>query len=218
MIIINIDIRNINKNIPVNKKLLNKYSNVKEMVINEINNNIENINIESYICELDNINIDVMTKNELSKLAIEIFEKYNMGNVFVNDGNRIMISRGDVKESLNKIFYNSNQKLFLKEHLNIFSKLGKIIEYSQLSSQTLESKSREYNNIWSYYLINLTINNRRYLFEFDVVSRINGENHYRVQRLVETKKADISVKNVTNYNITSTLETSALYDNDIIDS
>lgn len=39
------------------------------------------------------------------------------------------------------------------------------------------------NPIWDYYLNELNINDNNYLFEFDVVCRHNGENHYRVQRL-----------------------------------
>ena len=42
--------------------------------------------------------------------------------------------------------------------------------------------------MWSYYLIGLKINKKKYIFEFDVVSRDNNENHYRVQRLKEIKK------------------------------
>ena len=57
------------------------------------------------------------------------------------------------------------------------------------------------------------------MFEFDVVSRNNGENHYRVQRLekIDNKKANASVGN-TNNSITPTLETSAFSANNISQS
>lgn len=61
--------------------------------------------------------------------------------------------------------------------------MGDIIEKSKLVNQTFENKNRKSNKIWSYYLSKLDVNNNKFLFEFDVVSKENDENHYRVQRL-----------------------------------
>ena len=160
-----------------------------------------------------------MSQNELSNLAINIFEKYNSSNTFINDGNKIMVTRSGIKESINKILYNKNQKQYLKEHLQVFSDLGDIIESATLVSQTTEGKSRENNKIWNYYLNGLNINDNNYLFEFDVVSRQNGENHYRVQRLekINSKKANASVEN-TITSVTPTLETSAFSNDNISQS
>lgn len=49
-------------------------------------------------------------------------------------------------------------------------------------NQTIDNKNRNNN-----YLCKLKLNNDLFLFEFDVISKSNGENHYRVQR-VEKKQ------------------------------
>lgn len=209
-------INQVKGNIPINQELLNKYNNVTEMINKNINKYDGKVDIKSSIIELNNIDLNNMSQNELSNLAINIFEKYNSGNTFINDGNKIKVTRSGIKESINKILYNKNQKQYLKEHLQVFSDLGDIIESATLASQTTEGKSRENNKIWNYYLNGLNINDSNYLFEFDVVSRQNGENHYRVQRLekINGKKANVSVEN-TITSVTPTLETSAFSANNI---
>lgn len=209
-------INQVKGNIPINQELLNKYNNVSEMINKNINKYDGKVDVKSNIAELNNIDLNSMSQNELSNLAINIFEKYNSSNTFINDGNKIMVTRSGIKESINKILYNKNQKKYLKEHLQVFSDLGDIIESATLASQTTEGKSRENNKIWNYYLNGLNINDNNYLFEFDVVSRQNGENHYRVQRLekINSKKANASVEN-TITSVTPTLETSAFSNNNI---
>lgn len=54
-------------------------------------------------------------------------------------------------------------------------------------NQTFENKNRSKYNNWNYYFISLNINNNLFDLELDIVSRSDGENHYRIQRL---KKAD----------------------------
>lgn len=209
-------INQVKGNIPINQELLNKYNNVSEMINKNINKYDGKVDVKSSIAELNNIDLNSMSQNELSNLATNIFEKYNSSNTFINDGNKIMVTRSGIKESINKILYNKNQKKYLKEHLQVFSDLGDIIESATLASQTTEGKSRENNKIWNYYLNGLNINDNNYLFEFDVVSRQNGENHYRVQRLekINSKKANASVEN-TITSVTPTLETSAFSNNNI---
>ena len=199
-------------NIPINQELLNKYNNATDMMNAELNNYDGKIDIKSNIEELNNIDIKNLNDTQLYHLATDIFNKYNNTNTFFNDGNKIIVSNGDIKESINKITHNSNQKSFMKEHLQVFSDLGDTIEQAKLAGQSLETKNRTNNQVWNYYLNGLNINGESYLFEFDVISRENGENHYRVQRL--QKKADTSAGNIANSNITPTLEASA-YDNNI---
>jgi hypothetical protein len=190
-------------NIPINEKLLNKYNNVKEMMNSEINNYDGKVDVK----DINQINVFNLAKN--------IFDRYNNKNLFNNNGNEIMVSHADIKESIKHI-YNENQIKYLKEHLQVFSDLGDIIESATLSSQGLENKknmqsTHSHNNIWSYYLNGLKINGETYLLEFDVVSRDNGENHYRVQRI---QKTDTSAGNAVNNSITPTLEASASINND----
>ena len=212
----NSQINQVKGNIPIDQDLLNKYNNVSEMINKNINKYDGKVDVKSSILELNNIDLNSMSQKELSDLAINIFEKYNSSNTFINDGNKIMVTRGGIKESINKILYNKNQKQYLKEHLQVFSDLGDIIESATLASQTTEGKLRENNKIWNYYLNGLNINNNNYLFEFDVVSRQNGENHYRVQRLekINNKKANASVGN-TITSVTPTLETFAFSNDNI---
>lgn len=200
-------------NIPINKDLLNKYSNVSELMKTEVNNYDGKINVKTDISELSNLDLESTDSTNIYHLASNIFKNHNTKTTFYNNGNKIEVSNGDIKESINKIMHNSNQKKYLKEHLKIFSDLGDIIESATLSSQNIETKTRENNKVWSYYLNGLNIDGNTYLFEFDVVSRSNGENHYRVQRLL--KKANASAGNTVNNSITPTLETFASYANNI---
>lgn len=214
----NTNIPSYNKgNIPINNKLLNKYANAKEMMTSEINNYDGKVEIKdaSQIEELKNIDISTLNQTSIYHLATDIFDKYNNTNQFNNNGNKIIVSHADIKESIKNI-YNENQIKYLKEHLQAFSDLGDIIESATLSSQSLENKknmqsTHQHNNIWSYYLNGLKINGESYLFEFDVVSRDDGENHYRVQRI---QKTDASAGNTVNNSTTPTLETSVSMDND----
>lgn len=204
-------------NIPINEKLLNKYNNVKEMMNSEINNYDGKVDVKdiNQINELKDVDLSTLNKTDVFNLAKNIFDRYNNKNLFNNNGNEIMVSHADIKESIKHI-YNENQIKYLKEHLQVFSDLGDIIESATLSSQGLENKknmqsTHSHNNIWSYYLNGLKINGETYLLEFDVVSRDNGENHYRVQRI---QKTDTSAGNTVNNSITPTLEASASINND----
>lgn len=175
-------IRQVKGNIPINQELLNKYNNVDEIFLNEKNNYDGIVNIEP-------INIDIKGKNatEIYHIATEIFRNSHNKNIFVNDGNQIKVTNQDIKESINKIFNDRMQNNYLKEHLSVFGDLGDIIEKSHLVNQTIENKNRSKYNTWNYYFNGLNINNELFDLEFDVVSRADGENHYRLQRL---KKAN----------------------------
>lgn len=167
-------------NIPINKNLLNKYANVREIFDNESNNynSAITLNITDY---------DVKTKSatEIYHIAIEIFRNNHNKNTFFNNGNQIKITNQDIKESINKIINDRLQSKYLEEHLSIFADLGNIIEKARLVNQTIENKNRLKYNIWNYYFNGLKINNNFFDLEIDVVSRVDGENHYRVQRIKE---------------------------------
>lgn len=92
-----------------------------------------------------------------------------------------------MKESINKIFNDRLQNKFLKEHLSIFINLGTIIEESRLVNQAIENKDRSKYITWNYYFNGVNIDNKPFDIEFDVVSRKDGENHYRLHRI---KKAN----------------------------
>ena len=170
---------------------------------------------EEVFAFLENVDIVNMKNTEIYHKAVEIFNNHHNTNKFINDNNEIIVSNTDIKESINKINNNSLQKKYLKEHLLIFSDLGDIIEKSNLVNQTFENKNRESNKIWSYYLNGLNVNNSKFLFEFDVISKENGENHYRVQRLEKIEKKQTLPSESANFSTDSNLATSAFSENNI---
>ena len=186
-------------NIPINQELLNKYSTAKEIFDNEANNFDGKVNIETNLSELNDIDISSLKSKETKELAYTIFKKYNSKSVFENDGNKITVSKSGINESVEKIFNNKEQRNLLKEHLQVFSDLGDIIEHATLVNQTREVKNRENINSWNYYFDGLNIDGYIYHLEFDVRSLHNGQNQYRVQRLQKkqtTHSGDLS--NITN--------------------
>lgn len=125
----------------------------------------------------------------LSKLLFENFCKLKC---FYNENNKILVNKTGIDECVTKIFESREQRRFLYEHLIVFCNLSRIIESSKLANQCLETKGRNKYNHWNYYFCKLKINNNAYLFEFEVVSMKNGENHYRVQKITNNKKTEIS--------------------------
>lgn len=176
------DIKLAKGNIPINENLLNKYSNVKDIFSNERIN-------QDGIVSVKNVDFDLTNKKatDIYHIAADLFSNNHANNVFINDGNKIIVTNQDIKESINKIYNDRLQKKYLNEHLSVFTDLGDVISNAKLVNQTPEGKGREKYNLWSYYYSGLKINNELYNFEFDVVSRNDGENHYRLQRI---EKAD----------------------------
>ena len=169
-------------NIKINKNLLNKYNNLEEIFKYEGKNNNSIININLMDIDLKN-----KTANEIYHIATKIFKNNHKKRTFINDKNKINVTNQDIKESIKKIYNDRIQNKYLKEHLAIFLILGNVIEKSNLVNQTIENKNRSKYITWNYYFSNLKIDNQLFNFEFDVVSRIDGENHYRVQRLEKSK-------------------------------
>jgi len=171
-------------NIPINNKLLNKYNNVRE-IFDSAKNNFKNFIEVNYNLKID-IDIENIRIEEIKKLSNDIFSQNHQDNIFLNDNNKILVSKSGINESIEKICNNYNQRELLKEHLKVFSKLGEIIEHAELVSQVLEKKGREKYNNWNYFIDGVFIDNVEYILEFEVVSMSNGENHYRVQRIEKT--------------------------------
>lgn len=192
-------INQVKGNIPINQELLNKYSTAKEIFDNEVNNFDGKVSVETNIPELNDIDISTLKSKETKELAYTIFKKYNSKSVFENDGNKITVSKSGINESVEKIFNNKKQRNLLKEHLQVFSDLGDIIEHATLVNQTREVKNRENINSWNYYFDGLNIDGEIYHLEFDVRSLHNGQNQYRVQRLQKKQTAHSGdLSNITN--------------------
>ena len=196
-------------NIPINDNLLNRYKHYNDMLEKEQQSfKTPNITLTKNVKDINNIELYNLSFQDVFKLARGIFNKYNSKNTFINDGNIITVSNADIKESVDKIFSSQKQRGLLKEHFLVFKNLGEVIESATLSNQTFDNKKR--NNIWHYYLNGLNIDGQLYILEFDVTSREDGTNHYRVQRLEKIKtKADVTAGSTTWGSTIPTLVTSA---------
>ena len=169
------------KLIPINTKLLNKYESYNEIFQKEKGN--KNISINSNIPELENIDINNINVNNLRKLARIIFHNYHKIDTFINDGNLITVTNNGINESIQKLFYNSDQKTYLLEHLKLYSKLGLIIEKAKLINQVYEKKNRKKYIYWNYYICNVQINSKKYKLELEIASLNNLKNNYRIHRI-----------------------------------
>lgn len=175
--------------IPLNKNILNKYSSARKIFDSTSNSLSSNTEIKLFnIPEIKNINAKNLKVFEAKNLANNIFDKYHGKNTFINDGNKIVVNKNGINESIVKIYHNRLQRDYMIEHLIIFSNLGKVIENAKLISQTIERKNRTGILYWNYYLDNLYINNRLFIIEFEVRTLDNGQNQYRIQRIEISKK------------------------------
>lgn len=172
-------------NIKAEDKYLSKYNNVSEI----LNNQSSPINYE--------INEEYLKNGEISKeeakdLARKSYFDNNKGAAY-NNGKKILVSNADIAESINKIYRNPQQTKLIQEHLLVMKHLNEIIKKAEKVNQNIEQKksvqkTHERNVLWTYYLDGVKINNKDYKVVFDVVSRNDGENHYRLQRLEEINK------------------------------
>ena len=150
-------------NMKVDKKFLNRYKNTKELLITELNKSKaqkrfnNKITINNNIVEIDEKELLKLTLTQLKKISIEIFRNNHKSNTFQNDDNNIMINNEDIKESIKKILGDKRQKEYLIEHLKVFSKLGDVIKYGKLVSESMEQKARQNYNSWHYYVENIII-------------------------------------------------------------
>ena len=164
------------------KEELKSYTNIKEA-------------IEDYVKEIKNnfkpyVVIRTHKKKDYSKelqttiynKAKEEFKKIGK-NIFLNNGEGIYVSNSDIKESIAKIVRSDYQKQLLTEHLELFSKLDKIIENGKLVTSACETKNRWQNQKWDYYITPIKINCQKYIVEFDTLLRERNEKHFRIQRI-----------------------------------
>lgn len=175
-------------NILVKKELLGKYENVRKIFDKEKNNVRYKIYINYELDIFKTIEVNNIKIEKIKTLAYEIFINNHQNNIFLNDNNKILVSKTGINESVEKICNNYSQRELLIEHLKVFSALGKIIESAKLVNQVYERKGRIKYNSWHYYVEGVIINNKEYLLEFEVVAMDSGENHYRVQRLEKNKQ------------------------------
>lgn len=177
-------VKQVKGNIPLDNELLNRYASVKYMFEDASRILSESDEIKIYYCpEIIYVNISTIQIFDAKLIANRIFNKYHMKNIFINDGNKIIVSKKSINESIVKIYHNRVQRDLLKEHLAVFANLEIIIKNAKLVSQTLERKGRRETIYWNYYLDKLYINDKCYFLEFEVRSMNNGQNQYRIQRL-----------------------------------
>lgn len=170
-------------NIPIKKELLNKYKNAEEIFAKERKNYKVNIIINTKLEILQKLNLQNLNINEIKKIAYNIFSSFHNNYKFYNQKYEIIVSKRSIFESIQKIYHTRKQRELIKEHLIVFSCLGKIIEEATLVNQVFENKGRVKYKCWNYFLDGIIINNKKYLLEFDVVAMDNNENHYRIQRI-----------------------------------
>lgn len=202
-------------NIPINQELLKKHSNVKS-IFDEVRNKYDGeVKIDNTI-DMSGIDFSNLKSPAMYSYAKDIFNKNHKTNEFYNNGNKIIVSNRDIKHTVTYIYKTPGQKNMLPQHLLVFSDLGDIIEHAKLINQSGSNDIGTNENSWHYYYDNLDIKGEKYTLVFDVVSRDNGENHYRVQRLEKQniKKMEPSARNIANSNITLTHEDS-ISDNNI---
>lgn len=92
-------------NISINEKLLNKYSNVKDIFSNERINQDEIVSVKNVDFDLTN-----KTATDIYHIATDLFSNNHANNVFINDGNKIIVTNQDIKDSINKIYNDRLQK------------------------------------------------------------------------------------------------------------
>ena len=164
-------------NIPIIPELLNKYKSVSEIFECE-KDFLYVINLSDNIkFKYENISI-----SDAKSIAISLFESNNFSNKILWNDFNIIVSKAGIRESIEKIFYN-NQKYYLVEHFIILKNLDLVIKNMVLVNQGIENKNREKYNSWNYYISKVCVNGKLFILEIEIVSMLNGENHYRVQRL-----------------------------------
>ena len=164
-------------NIPIIPELLNKYKSVSEIFECE-KDFLYVINLSDNIkFKYENISI-----SDAKSIAISLFESNNFSNKILWNDFNIIVSKAGIRESIEKIFYN-NQKYYLVEHFIILKNLDLVIMNMVLVNQGIENKNREKYNSWNYYISKVCVNGKLFILEIEIVSMLNGENHYRVQRL-----------------------------------
>lgn len=181
-----------------------KYENVTELI------NVEKQKAEAdfssdikvnKIDKVENIDFKKITETEYIKLSKQIFKENITKRIFHNKNTNINIKvvLSDIKESAYKAYNNKYQKKYLKEHIEVFSKIDEIIAQGKEVSYDNEKKSRSIYKNWKYFSAQAIIDNEPFLIQFDVTRKEDGY-HFRLQRLI---KLDINNKRDTTTAMTN---------------
>ena len=176
-----------NGNIPFKDELKDKYTDINELFSSyeKIKSNSKSIYIKKNIKEINGIDLNVLSREDCKILTVIIFNNYHKTNIFINDKNKIMVSKRGLREMMQKIYEYGSERKYLKEHLLIISRLGEIIENATLISQSKEIKQRTNINHWNYYFDGVIIGRKKFMVIFDVRSLKDGQNQFRVLRIKE---------------------------------
>ncbi len=164
------------------KEKLKSYTNIREALedyVKEIKNNFKPCVVIRTHKKKDYTN---ELQTTIYNKAKEEFKKIGK-NIFLNNGEEIYVSNSDIKESIAKTVRSESQKKLLTEHLELFSKLDKIIENGQRINFAPEVKARKKYSNWDYYALPIVIDGKKFILEFDVTLRDNGQKHFRIQRI-----------------------------------
>lgn len=76
------------KNIPLSKRIINKYSSADGIL--KLKRNIKYVKISSPI-ELNELDVSSLSQKDAKKLAVKIFNTYHKKCKFINNGNTIIV-------------------------------------------------------------------------------------------------------------------------------
>ena len=165
--------------------IINTYQNINDAIydyVNIIKDDFRtNINIQ---INKSNVPVDYSTQSQTTifNKAKESFSKIGK-KVFKNNNDDIVVTNEDIKESVAKTVRNTKQKKLITEHIEVFSKLDKIIENGTKIASSTENKNRVKYKNWDYYATPVTIDGKNCIIEFDTVLRQDGEKHFRLERI-----------------------------------
>lgn len=165
--------------------IINTYQNINDAIydyVNTIKDDFRtNINIQT---NKSNVPVDYSTQSQTTifNKAKESFSKIGK-KVFKNNNDDIVVTNEDIKESVAKTVRNTEQKKLITEHIEVFSKLDKIIENGTKIASSTENKNRVKYKNWDYYATPVTIDGKNFIIEFDTVLRQDGEKHFRLERI-----------------------------------
>ena len=167
-------------NIPIVPELLNRYKSINEIF--EYENVYKNfLTLDDNI--LAGINLTDCSISDIKSMSIDLFFNNHLIKSFILDESVIIVTKSGIRESIENIYRSRRQRDYLREHLIIIYNLDKVIQNAYLVNQCAEKKGREKYNSWNYYISKVCVNGQLFTLEIEIVSILNGENHYRVQRL-----------------------------------
>lgn len=197
---------NVDFNIQENVKQPNKIEQKVNEYIEQVKDKFEtDINIDtSVVTSEDNAPVDYKTAKEVAirGKAKELFSKIHR-RVFKNNNEKIYVNNTDISKSINRTLKIPNQKELIYENLAVFSKLDKVIENAQeIAIAPIDNKGRTQYSDYRYYVSNVNIDGEPYVVEFDtrVQEGTSGkqERHFRIERVFELNKEEVSATGTDN--------------------